>query len=134
MIAADVWEEVWNRLNGCFADLAGVVGAQNSKLWWRSGHHANSDLPFRAWASFSRQGIPGEEDLVISVDFKKIEHGLEVTTDIARGNGVILAEAPVEWIALFTDTGSLGSSIVAVQRACEDFLRGQEAVLLGELS
>lgn len=134
MVVNDIWEDVWDRLNDRLAAIAAVLSQRNPHLWWQAGHSDNAAMPFRAWASFGRNGIPGEEDLVITVDFKRAEHSLEVTADIARGDGLVLADAPPKRISLRTDTGTLREEILAAEQLAEDFISSQQPLLCDELS
>ncbi len=132
--ATDVWEDVWDRLNKQLSAVATELSERNPHLWSQAGHSENAAMPFRAWVSFNRRGIPGHEDIVISVDFKRVEHALEVTADIARGSGFVLAEAPPRRISMTMDTGSLREAILAAEQSTEDFISAHQPLLFQELS
>ena len=88
------WERLWDAINDAFVTLAESLQSVNPELWWTCAHAENAVFPFWAYASFSAQGIPGEEDVVIAISFKSTENSLHFTCDISRGNGEILADGP----------------------------------------
>lgn len=101
------WDVMSDTLNEIFERLANDLAQVNPRLWWNFGHNKNEVFPFWAYASFSREGIPGEEDLVISLSFKSVAGGLEFDSDIARGDGEILADGPADQSVETTDLQSL---------------------------
>jgi hypothetical protein len=104
---SDVWEKGWDALNGVFRVLADELHAGNPVLWWSCGHADNESFPFWAWASFNRVGVAGEEDVVVSVSFRRTDRGLEFASDVATGDGEVLADGPRSQIVLATDTGTI---------------------------
>ena len=127
------WESAWDSVNNEFTRVAEIVRACNPNLWWECGHQENESFPFRAYAAFNRHGSPGEEDVVISFDFKRSERGLMFTSDVCRGDGEILADGPSSETQLAIDTGSVRGWI---GRAVDDalvFVRENEDLLRREL-
>src|SRR5207244_5863452 len=58
---------------------------------WSTGRYASAAFPFRAYASFSRRGRRGEEDVVLSVDCLGTDRVVRINADIAAGDGLVLA-------------------------------------------
>ena len=89
------WDAAWDLINAEFSALAGSLRLSNPALWWSCGHADNETFPFWAYASFGRSGVLGEEDVVLSLSFKSQADGrLAFTSDIASGDGQIVAEGP----------------------------------------
>lgn len=89
-----VWESAWDVANDAFCSLAEDLREGNPDIWWECGHRQSDAFPFSAYASFSKEGIAGEEDVVVSMSFKQEGEVLVFTSDIALGDGQIIAERP----------------------------------------
>ncbi len=59
---------------------------------------------------------------MLSLSFRLARAVIEVTGDIADGDGLVLAEQPVQTIDLATDTVTLRDSILATEDAFERFI------------
>lgn len=129
----DVWESGWEVINEAFRDIAEELRHRNPKLWWTCGHSENEAFPFWAYASFSRSGVAGEEDVVVSVSFKRDGGALEFTSDVARGDGEILVDGPRDRIELATDTGAIRAWIESCFDQASVFVNDQRPVLQSEL-
>jgi len=127
------WESAWDSVNDEFLRVADTVRACNSSLWWQCGHQENESFPFWAYASFGRHGNAGEEDVVISIDFKRSDGHLMFTSDISRGNGEILQDGPASEITLATDTGTVRQWIARSIDAALAFVSKNEDLLRREL-
>lgn len=88
------WLEVWQLLDASFRAVALAVQRENSSVQWRSGRTQATNFPFGAFLSFSDGAPADEEILVVSVDCKQINDSLEMTSDIAKGNGEVLFDGP----------------------------------------
>lgn len=102
-----IWEEVWDLVNDSFERVAADLRMRNGRMWWTCGHADNPVFPFWATASFNRDGIAGEEDVVLSLTFKLSDGVLSFTSDIGRGEGEILSDGPVGQRPMATDTTEL---------------------------
>lgn len=88
------WDDVWMRLDTTFSWLAREVASVNPRARATSGRNPAAFFPFGAYLTFSRSGEPGVEDLVVSVDCKRRDSEVELTSDISAGDGYVLAEGP----------------------------------------
>lgn len=89
-----LWEATWDSINAEFSNVAAQLHVTNPALWWSCGHAENEAFPFWAYASFGRSGVPGEEDVVVSLSFKDVDGRLAFTSDVALGDGQIVAGGP----------------------------------------
>lgn len=128
-----VWEEVWDSINGYFSGLAAVLLGCNPNLWWTCGHSENEAYPFRAYASFNRRGVPGEEDIVTFLNFARDERGLVFSADISRGDGEVLVDAPGSRVEPATDTGPIRQWILGAASDAIGFFEANESLLTHEL-
>ena len=87
-------EDLWDVLNHAFTDLAVRLKDLNARLTWTIGHRESEAFPFTGYISFSRDGTPGQEDLVLSVGVQRKAGQLLWITDLASGDGEVLAEGP----------------------------------------
>ena len=62
------WQSEWERLASRFDSLTEEVREGNPVATSQRGRTATEHFPFGAYLTFSRNGIAGEEDLVVSVD------------------------------------------------------------------
>jgi hypothetical protein len=125
-----VWEEAWERLNVELVRVASEVMTKSQLFWWRAGHDDNEAFPFRAHMSFGRlDGAPGEEELVVSVDFHKRDGLLTCATDICMGDGQILAQGPAGSIALSSDVRTIRLWIESQVEEAVAFVREQRSAI-----
>lgn len=127
------WEPAWDAINDGFARVAADLQERNSALWWNCGHADNEAFPFWAYASFNRDGMAGEEDLVVSLSFKRADGQLAFTSDIARGDGEILADGPSSSISLAVDLSTLRAWIAERVGEGVAFIEGECDLLKREL-
>jgi hypothetical protein len=85
------WQLIGERLEAMLRDCASTLPAP---VQWDVGHGSNEPFPLRVYLSFSRTGGRGSEDLVISADVWADAGALVLSADIARGDGLVLAEVP----------------------------------------
>ena len=116
-----------------FQILADGIRECNSTLWWSCGHAENETFPFWAYASFNKTGVAGEEDLVLSLSFKQADGRLDFTSDIARGDGEILADGPSGTTSLAVDVSTLREWIAERVRQGLAFIEGERELLVNEL-
>jgi hypothetical protein len=88
------WETAWDAINTEFSRLAEQLLTANPDIWWSCGHAENDAFPFWTYASFGRSGVPGDEDVVVSLSFKDDEGRLRFTSDVAFSDGRLIAEGP----------------------------------------
>ena len=93
MTAGLVWEELWDGLNDFYVVLVSQLAACNERLSGRVSHQETRVFPFTGYVSISRDGS-GDEDLVLEWAVQRRDDRLRVTADIARGDGMVLAELP----------------------------------------
>jgi hypothetical protein len=86
-----IWDELWLNFHSLVGTLNETIRPEDAGFVVRVGRHANDTFPFRAWASYSPASSPGDEELVLSVDFKRTGPKIEGHVDLARGDGVVLA-------------------------------------------
>ena len=115
-----MWEEVWQALNECFTRIADLLRAERPTLEWTSGHSDNEAFAFRAFASFSTRG-PGEEDVVVSVDFERREGELYYSSDVAMEDGQVLADGPSGTLILATEE-AVRKEVKSAVNAIEKFV------------
>lgn len=127
------WEQAWDAINDGFARVAADLRTCNPALWWSCGHAENETFPFWAYASFNKAGVAGEEDLVLSFSFKRADRRLEFTSDIARGDGEILADGPSASTSLAVGVSTLRDWIAERVREGLAFIEGERDLLEGEL-
>lgn len=125
MTTTGSWEDIWDVLNGELTGLAGRLALRNPKLRWTVGHLESKAFPFTGYLALSREGIAGQEDVVVSVGVRNEGDTLRWTSDIATGEGEVLADGPG-----FT-TPTAGDPSWSVQALSETirFLSAQESLL-----
>jgi hypothetical protein len=89
------WDAMWVRFREVVDLLNESLGVEEAGLIVRVDRHANEGFPFRAWASYSPASSPGDEQLVLSLDFKRDGSEVLGQIDIARGDGLVLAEQQI---------------------------------------
>src|SRR4051812_30485611 len=124
---SDPWRDIAAQWTNVTNSVAHDLRAANPGFWFQAGHHATEAFAFRGWASFSRNGEAGEEDLSLTIDFKRVEQGLKVKSDIARGDGYVLADGPNRLIA--DDSASISDAFGEAAM----FLKSQRDLMAGEL-
>ncbi|GAB2682310.1 hypothetical protein [Kribbella swartbergensis] len=124
-----LWEDVWDVLNQQFTEVHARLSQCNPTLWWSCGHSDNETFPFRAYASFGHEGVAGDADIVITVDFKRIPSGLDFSADISRENGEILVDGPRGSIVVTGDLSRLREDIKKATELMADFFASQDAIL-----
>jgi hypothetical protein len=127
------WQAAWDSINDGFARVADGIRECNPALWWSCGHAENEMFPFWAYASFSKAGVAGEEDLVLSLSFMRADGRLSFTSDIARGEGEILADGPSGSTSLAVDVSTLREWIAERVRQGLAFIEGERDLLKSEL-
>jgi hypothetical protein len=80
-------EMLWGRLNGAVGDLSRINPRR-----WRGFAHVESALSPRGHLSIGRREAAGEKDIVLYIELQRSRHGWDLSADISRGDGHILAE------------------------------------------
>ncbi len=121
----EVFEAAVHRLNERLAPEAlGMVA--------RVQRSSNDVFPLRALVSYSPSATPGDEQLVISVDFRYDGPAIVGTADLARGDGVVLDEAELPAISR-DDPAAAASEVTAAGSAVGSFVARQYDTVLSEL-
>ena len=118
---------LWEPLRDFFNVLIQEILTCNGRLWSTIAHHETQVFPFTGYLALSKNGIPGEEDLVLTLGVQRKGDRLFVRADIARGDGFILADGPAAEIA-----GSpldVAALLEARDRALQFFSERQEVVI-----
>lgn len=129
-----IWNDVGDRFLEFLRELSTELGAPEKGFRVAVDRYANESFPLRAGVSFSPLSAPGDEQLVISLDVKRSGDALEGTVDIARGDGLVLAEQQV----LEAPEAEVGSEKIrelahTAEQAAEDFLQAHAKLLSSEL-
>lgn len=124
------WEHFWYVVNAEFMQLAEEVLHTHPSLWWTCGHAENEAFPFWAYASFGGSGVPGEEDVVVSITFKNDMERLVFSCDVALADGQIVTDGPTESEPINTDR-VVWIEELAISTAL--FIRSQVGTLRGLL-
>jgi hypothetical protein len=129
----DFWTTVGKRWADRVAELVGDLKHHNENLWTQVGQDHNELFPLRAWASLSRDAAPNE-DVAISLDFRFVPGGVEYRSDIAHGDGLILAETPTQTIERSDDLATFEESVWNAMDSVDAFLKDHQDLLIAELS
>lgn len=128
---AALFDALWMCMKVRLETIAKEIATKNSQLKWSIGRSDSQFFPFRAYASFNQKGTAGEEDIVISIDFKSNDSSLKMSCDIARGDGEILADGPCLNINLEKEQTEVEDMFKSAQISIEVFLK-QSVTLLKE--
>ncbi|HKE67490.1 MAG TPA: hypothetical protein VKB59_23050 [Micromonosporaceae bacterium] len=123
---SDVWEDAWETIGAAFQRLAESLRSALPALSCSAGHSDNSAFPFRAYAAFTG-GI--DEDVVVSVDFQRVEGGLRYAADIALDDGHVLDDGPTGIIHIGAGLQSASGEIDAVVDDIVLFIQASEPVI-----
>jgi hypothetical protein len=80
-------ELLWGRLNGAVGDLSRIDPRR-----WRGFAHVETAFSPRGHLSIGHRDVAGQKDIVFYVELQRSRTGWELSADISRGNGQILAE------------------------------------------
>ena len=127
------WTTAADRWASRLAQLIDTLRQHDENRWTQVGQDSNELFPFRGWASLSRDATPNE-DVAISVDFRRVDGGVEYRADIAHGDGLILAETPAETIELTDDPAALRAAVSKAMDAVDAFVGAHEDLVVKELS
>ena len=119
--AALEWEEL-------LGELGRRMRAVNPTLHVQIDHHSTPVFPLRATASFSTGGPGGDEDVAVSLNIRQTGDGFEVTSDVARGDGYVVADGPRRVVDA-ADDASLSSALAETA----SFVRSQQQTVSDEL-
>ena len=98
------WGQLWPELEAFLQEVLADVTSIRPGLWSDLGWHSNDFFPFRAYLSLMAVADPdGDDDVVLSADFHVAGDLCRFTSDIAAGDGQILADGPASARTL-TDT------------------------------
>jgi hypothetical protein len=93
MVEDQVWDELRAGLKESFDALVDQLRASSPRLGCLAGHHRTTHFPLTAYVSLCRTAPSSEEDLVLTWSIQWQGECLVSAIDIARGDGMILAEA-----------------------------------------
>ena len=127
-------DTVWQRLDAVFQRLATEVQAVQPHVSWTSGHHATESFPLTAFVSFSRNGRKEDEDVVVSVSAHISGNTLAMSSDIARGDGYVLADGPEAAYPIDLAPEELAERGTVLAAAIETFLHEHIDTISDELS
>ncbi len=88
------WDNAWSDLEATFAAIIGEVQATNPQATAHYQRTATERLPFAAYLTFSREGVPNQEDLVFAVDCLATEDHHLLACAISTGEGHTLIDGP----------------------------------------
>jgi hypothetical protein len=77
---SDSWDQVWVVFQESVGRLHHAAEPEGRGFVVRLDRYANETFPFRAHASYSPASAPGDEELVLSVDFKRVGRLSKVTS------------------------------------------------------
>lgn len=86
------WDEFWLSFRALVEELNETVGAEEAGFVVCVDRHVNDAFPLRAWVSYSPLSSPGDEAVILSVDFKRAGPKVKGHVDLARADGFVLAE------------------------------------------
>jgi hypothetical protein len=90
-----LWDDTSTNFRRVVGRLNESLRAVEAGFVVRVDHHTTDVFPFRGWASFSPASSPGDEQLVLSLDFKRDGNEIHGHVDLARGDGLVLADEQV---------------------------------------
>lgn len=125
------WEEVWDLVQRALLAIAQQSQAQNPRIWFRIDHFETESFPFNGYLAISRDGTPGDEDLVIAVSAQRKESELRWSTDISRGDGLVLADATT---FVGQADNALHTWLGEAVQSTMDFLEEQRQLIIEEVS
>ncbi len=125
------WDHIWETFRALVQDLNDSLGVEARGYIVRLDRHSNDVFPFRAWVSYSPAAEPDQEQLVISLDFKRSGHAIVGNIDIARGDGYVLADQAE--FDLGGNDGGAGDAAAGIERALGTFLADGRRLLEAEL-
>jgi hypothetical protein len=127
--ARGLWEDVWDVFNQQFIEVYAQLRQCNRTLWWSWGHSDNERFPFRAHATFGRDGVAGGADAVIAVDFMRIPSGLSYRADLSRESGEILVDGPEGSVTITADPIQVRKDVMKATEAMARFIAGLDTML-----
>lgn len=130
----DAWSEAGETWMRAVSAAIAPLQERNSALHVRQGVDGNDIFALRAWASFARGGVRGDEDLVISLDVKSGTDGFRIEADIARGDGEVLALSAARTIAPVGDDELLRAHATEAITELVAFLSAHADLLASELA
>lgn len=87
-------EAIWHELRSCLEELRSEVVRQCPRVTAQIGQHSTDAFPLGVFAGFSSSGDPADEDLVVSVDAHREGGRIRCSSDIALGDGTVIATGP----------------------------------------
>lgn len=118
-----LWDDMWTKFRDVIGRLNDSLGVEEAGFVVRVDHHATDVFAFRGWASYSLASSPGDEQLVLSLDFKRDANEIRGHIDLARGDGLVLSDEQV--VEPFDETSS--DAPESIRRAAEGLQRFVEA-------
>ena len=110
------WEDLWKRLNDFFGVLVDELRACNEGLGSLPWHHQTTAFPFTGGVSLCKVAPSFDEDLVLTWSVAWREDRLIVTADVARGDGMVLAEAVPAELPLLVSRSKLFAELDRAMR------------------
>jgi hypothetical protein len=88
-------------------------------------HQETTVFPFTGYVSISKDGPPGDEDLVLTWSVQRHNGRLLITADVARGDGTVLAETSAAELA---EPANRSEVIEEQERAMRFFRRNLDLI------
>lgn len=89
------WDRLWMEFKTLVGSLNDTVRPEERGFVVQVARSENDVFPLRAVAAYSPAASPGDEALVLSLDFQRTAGRIEGRVDFARGDGSVLADAPL---------------------------------------
>ena len=126
------WDWFSSRLQAPLSWLCREVELANQGALPCRGQTSTEYFPFREYLTFSRDGDPAEEDLVVDVSVWRDDDSLRVSSDISSGDGLILAEGP-EADLLLNQSDAWASLLEDWLVHFDDFIRSHRGTVVTHL-
>jgi hypothetical protein len=128
MIVESPWDGVWDALEPELSQLAVRIKRERPRISWEKRCFQTEVFPFSAYLSISRDGIRGEEDLILFVGVQRKGAAFTWGSDLSLGDGVVVSggpnfslDSPAE---LLTRVDGATKSTIAYIRQCEPMMLG----------
>jgi hypothetical protein len=130
---SDVCDLIWGSFAAAVEQLNAVVRPEEHGFISRLERSASDRFPLRALASYSPAEAPGDEQLVISLDVGRERTTITGHVDLARGDGLVLADAEVLPSVTEDAIAASPSMLADTETAVAEFVARQEDAVLSEL-
>jgi len=129
--------DAWMRIGEAFVRavdrLNEVVCPDDRGFVSRVQQTSNDTFALRALVSYSPRSAPGDEHLVVSLDFRREGQNVVGQADLARGDGFVLDESEILAASPERRFAMSVADVETVEKAVEEFVGRQLEVLRSEL-